>query len=77
VITCHDGPKEVRSDDEVLVLPHPFAHERAFVLVPWLAVDPGAALTVGNHRRAVADLLDALDPAERDGVRRTDLVLVT
>lgn len=77
LITCHDGPTEVRSDDEVLVLPHPFAHERAFVLVPWLAVDADATMTVGSHRRAVADVLDALDPAERDGVRRTDLVLVT
>lgn len=27
-----------------LTLPHPRAAERAFVLVPWLAVDPGATL---------------------------------
>jgi 2-amino-4-hydroxy-6-hydroxymethyldihydropteridine diphosphokinase len=30
--------------DRDLVLPHPHAHERAFVLVPWLDVDPGAVL---------------------------------
>jgi len=35
----------VVSDDPVLTLPHPRAHERAFVLVPWLEVDPGAHLT--------------------------------
>jgi len=29
------------------------------------------------YKSIVADLLDALDPAERDGVRRTNLVLVT
>jgi 2-amino-4-hydroxy-6-hydroxymethyldihydropteridine diphosphokinase len=29
---------------EILTLPHPRAHERAFVLAPWLEVDPGAAL---------------------------------
>ncbi|HEX7824727.1 MAG TPA: 2-amino-4-hydroxy-6-hydroxymethyldihydropteridine diphosphokinase, partial [Mycobacterium sp.] len=77
LVTCHDGTAEVRSDDAVLTLPHPFAHERAFVLVPWLAMDPTASLTVGGQARSVADLLDALDPAERDGVRRTDLALVT
>ena len=27
-----------------LVVPHPRAHERAFVLAPWLEVDPAAAL---------------------------------
>ena len=31
---------EVVSDDPVLTLPHPRAHERAFVLVPWHDVDP-------------------------------------
>lgn len=30
--------------DPALVLPHPRAHERAFVLVPWLDVDPEAVL---------------------------------
>ena len=77
LVTCHDGPTELRSDDEVLVLPHPLAHERAFVLIPWLAVDAAATLTVGGRSRSVADLLDAIDPVERDGVRRTDLALVT
>jgi 2-amino-4-hydroxy-6-hydroxymethyldihydropteridine diphosphokinase len=77
LVTCHDGPTELRSDDEVLTLPHPLAHERAFVLIPWLAVDAAAKLTVGGRSRSVADLLDAIDPVERDGVRRTDLALVT
>ena len=47
----------VRSDDPDLTLPHPRAHERAFVLVPWLAVDPQAEL----GGRAVADLVEAVD----------------
>ena len=75
VITCHDGVAEVTSDDPVLVLPHPHAHERAFVLVPWLAADPNATLTVAGTATPVAELLDRLDPAERAGVRRTDLAL--
>ena len=31
-------------DDPRLTLPHPRAHERAFVLRPWLAVDPDAVV---------------------------------
>ncbi|CAL9301212.1 MULTISPECIES: 2-amino-4-hydroxy-6-hydroxymethyldihydropteridine diphosphokinase [unclassified Streptomyces] len=42
------------SDDPVLTLPHPRARERAFVLRPWLDVDPEAQLP-GTGR--VADLL--------------------
>ena len=45
------------------------------MLVPWLAVDAAATLTVDGEPRPVARLLDDLDAAERDGVRRTDLVL--
>jgi 2-amino-4-hydroxy-6-hydroxymethyldihydropteridine diphosphokinase len=30
--------------DPALELPHPHAHERAFVLVPWLDVEPDAVL---------------------------------
>ncbi|WP_420176902.1 2-amino-4-hydroxy-6-hydroxymethyldihydropteridine diphosphokinase [Luteococcus sp. OSA5] len=33
------------SDKPELVLPHPRAHERAFVLVPWLEIDPDGELT--------------------------------
>ena len=40
------------SDDPVATVPHPRAHERSFVLEPWLAVDPSAVL--GGRR--VADL---------------------
>jgi 2-amino-4-hydroxy-6-hydroxymethyldihydropteridine diphosphokinase len=32
------------SDDPELTLPHPRAYERAFVLAPWLDVDPAAVL---------------------------------
>ena len=67
-----DGGREVTSNDEELTLPHPLAHQRAFVLVPWLAVDPAATLTVAGERRSVEKLLAELDPADRDGVRLTD-----
>lgn len=48
----------VDSDDSTLTLPHPHAHERAFVLVPWLDVQPEAALR--GHGR-VADLVSTMD----------------
>ncbi|MEI2269992.1 2-amino-4-hydroxy-6-hydroxymethyldihydropteridine diphosphokinase [Microbacterium sp. No. 7] len=48
---------DVRSDDPALVLPHPRAAERDFVLDPWLSIDPDAVLPgVGT----VADLRAAL-----------------
>jgi 2-amino-4-hydroxy-6-hydroxymethyldihydropteridine diphosphokinase len=75
LVTCHDGEREMKSHDDVLTLPHPAAHLRAFVLIPWLAVDPDATLTVGGEPRPIAHLLDELAPDERDGVRRTELAL--
>ena len=59
-VTGDDGEPVVATDPE-LTLPHPRAHERAFVLVPWLAVDADAELP--GHG-AVRDLVAALDPAE-------------
>ncbi len=56
----------VVSADPELTLPHPRAHERAFVLVPWAAVRPDAVLP--GHGR-VADLAARLDAG---GVRRRD-----
>ena len=41
-------------DQEELRLPHPMAHERAFVLVPWYEVDPTAEI-IGKG--AIGDLL--------------------
>lgn len=60
----------VVSDDPELTLPHPRADQRAFVLVPWLQIDADASLIVDGAHRRVADLIDALDPAEKAGVRR-------
>ena len=75
IVSCFDGAQEIRSGDPTLTLPHPLAHERAFVLVPWLALDPTAELSVAGRSRPVAELLDALDPVERAGVRPTGLGL--
>ncbi|MEC3994799.1 2-amino-4-hydroxy-6-hydroxymethyldihydropteridine diphosphokinase [Actinacidiphila sp. DG2A-62] len=51
-------------DDPRLTLPHPRAHERAFVLVPWHDVQPAAVLP---GRGSVAELAASVD---RGGVRR-------
>ncbi|GAA2261665.1 MULTISPECIES: 2-amino-4-hydroxy-6-hydroxymethyldihydropteridine diphosphokinase [Streptomyces] len=61
---------DVVSDDPQLTLPHPRAHERAFVLAPWHDLDPEAQLP---GRGPVAGLLDVVT---RDGVAaRADLEL--
>ncbi|MBJ7287625.1 2-amino-4-hydroxy-6-hydroxymethyldihydropteridine diphosphokinase [Williamsia sp.] len=67
-----DGRVEV-SDDPVLTLPHPRAHQRAFVLIPWLDADPDAQLWTPTGPRSVADLVAGLDDSDRAGVRRQDI----
>lgn len=57
------------SDDPMLTLPHPFAHQRAFVLRPWLDVEPEAELA----GRRVADWLAEVNAAGL--VRRDDLAV--
>jgi 2-amino-4-hydroxy-6-hydroxymethyldihydropteridine diphosphokinase len=60
VTVTEDDGTPVLSDDPDLTLPHPRAAERAFVLVPWLSLDPAATLP---GRGRVADLVATL-PAE-------------
>jgi 2-amino-4-hydroxy-6-hydroxymethyldihydropteridine diphosphokinase len=70
VRTVRWGPRTldvdiITADDETcaepdLTLPHPRAHERAFVLAPWLDVEPTAVLP---GRGRVADLLAATSMA--------------
>ncbi len=56
--------------DPNLTLPHPRAHERAFVLAPWHDADPDAVIP--GHGR-VADLLKAAasGPGGDGGIRRS------
>jgi 2-amino-4-hydroxy-6-hydroxymethyldihydropteridine diphosphokinase len=57
-------------DQSDLRLPHPLAHERGFVLVPWYAIDPRGELP---GRGEVAELVRRVDV---DGItRRDDLVI--
>jgi len=58
------GDLEVREPD--LEVPHPRAAERAFVLVPWLDVDPAAELPGAGPVVALVERLGW------DGVRRRD-----
>lgn len=80
IISCAEphgaGFRALRSTDPELTLPHPRAHHRAFVLIPWLDVEPDATLSVEGAERSVRELLTDLDPAERAGVLRTDFTLV-
>jgi 2-amino-4-hydroxy-6-hydroxymethyldihydropteridine diphosphokinase len=59
-----------RADTEALKLPHPRAHERAFVLKPWLDLEPDAQFL---DRGPVADLLAEI--GTEGLVLREDLVL--
>lgn len=65
IISLHDGTQHITSDTEELTVPHRHAHERAFVLVPWLDADPAAELA----GESVAALVDKLDRDDVAGVR--------
>ncbi len=52
---------DLELDDPRLVLPHPRAGERDFVLAPWLQIDANAVLPgAGPGRGRIADLLAAM-----------------
>jgi 2-amino-4-hydroxy-6-hydroxymethyldihydropteridine diphosphokinase len=57
------------SEDPELALPHPRAHERAFVLAPWHDVDPDAVIP--GHGPVAA----LLATADRSGIRRSQVPL--
>jgi 2-amino-4-hydroxy-6-hydroxymethyldihydropteridine diphosphokinase len=59
-----------RADDPDLTLPHPRAHERAFVLVPWLEVEPDAEIP---GQGTVQELLEKTGTAGVE--RREDITL--
>jgi 2-amino-4-hydroxy-6-hydroxymethyldihydropteridine diphosphokinase len=66
-IISYDG---LVSDDPVLTLPHPRAHERTFVLAPWRDVDADAELP--GHGPVAALIAGLPGP---DGLRRAGAVL--
>jgi 2-amino-4-hydroxy-6-hydroxymethyldihydropteridine diphosphokinase len=69
ITVTEDDGTPVLSDDPELTLPHPRAHERAFVLVPWATLESGAVLP---GRGPVADLVAALPADDRRAVTRWD-----
>ena len=69
IAVTEDDGTPVRSDDPTLTLPHPRAHERAFVLVPWLTLEPTAVLP---GRGSVADLVRDLPADDVAAVVRWD-----
>ncbi len=60
-----------RSDSPDMVLPHPKAHERAFVLAPWHDVEPDAELPDAGP---VAELLEKVGS---EGITRRDDLSLT
>lgn len=66
IVQIRDEGEELLSEDPELTLPHPWAWQRAFVLIPWAEVEPDAVL----HGTPVAALVANLDPTDVEGVTR-------
>lgn len=66
IVQIRDGAQELLSEDPELTLPHPWAWQRAFVLIPWLEIEPEAVL----HGTTVAALVENLDPTDIEGVTK-------
>ena len=64
--TANGTGTEITSDTAELRLPHPYAHQRAFVLMPWLEINPDAVL--GGRR--VVELLAELPDEDTAGITR-------
>lgn len=64
---------EVISDSERLMLPHPRAAERAFVLVPWSHADPDARVRVGEGDGGIRPIAEVLAEIDQSGVRQADV----
>lgn len=60
-----------RISEDNIELPHPRAHERAFVLVPWLDIDPNAE--IAGHG-PIAELIDDVDVT---GITRRDDIVIS
>ncbi|HEX7746076.1 MAG TPA: 2-amino-4-hydroxy-6-hydroxymethyldihydropteridine diphosphokinase [Micromonosporaceae bacterium] len=65
IAVWRDDGEPILSDDPELILPHPRAHERAFVLRPWLDIQPYAVLP---GRGRLTDLLRA-EPVAGEAAR--------
>ena len=64
-----ESGSDLVSSDPELMLPHPRAHERAFVLAPWYGVDAAARLRVGGALVPVGELLERADNSNPGGIR--------
>lgn len=64
IVALFDGTTgaDIILDTPDLTVPHPRAHERAFVLVPWLEVDGNARLGEQGVDKLVAELDDEVNP---------------
>jgi 2-amino-4-hydroxy-6-hydroxymethyldihydropteridine diphosphokinase len=63
--------EDKRTDDPELTLPHPRAHERAFVVLPWLEIEPDGA--IAGH----GTLVELATKLGTTGVRRLDTPMLS
>lgn len=64
LISFGTNSDELVLDTEILTLPHPRAHERAFVLAPWAELDEDARILTPTGQRSITSVLTELEDQE-------------
>ncbi|WP_193072246.1 2-amino-4-hydroxy-6-hydroxymethyldihydropteridine diphosphokinase [Brevibacterium sp. FME37] len=64
LISFGTNGEELVLDTETLTLPHPRAHERAFVLAPWAELAEDATILTPTGPRSITTVLSELDDQE-------------
>ena len=75
IVSYNINRKMLCCDTKNLVLPHLLTHMRAFVLIPWLAINSNIHLKIMDHMYSTYSLVKGINTTEKNNIKQTNLVL--